>query len=152
MTIDQLRALIEEAARDLVDRTDRPHPVTVVVPLAGSTKVLSLEGFPDDDGARKDALSVLAAQHIVPANGPCFGFLAEATGPEGEDLLLVVYGARQRGSHLTAAVLDAAGLGEFAPSEGLEPTAMPFLQPLQHAVDLATAEDPAAGTGLPIIG
>lgn len=150
MTIDQLRALMEEAAKDLVSRTTRPHPVTVVVPLADSTKVLALEGFPDEDAARKQVLSVVAAEQMVPGNAPCFGFLAEATGPGGEDLLLVVYGARQRGSHLTAAVIGPDGLGEFAPPEPLEPTAMPFLQPLQHAADLASADDPATAQGLPI--
>lgn len=151
MTIDQLRALIQEAAHDLVDRTDRPHPVTVVIPLPDATRVLSLESFPDDDGARKEVLSVLAAQHMVPVNAPCFGFLAEADGPEGEDLMLIVYGARQRGSHLTAAIIGRDGLGDFVDHEPLEPTAMPFLQPLQHAADLATSDDPAGGTGLPII-
>ena len=151
MTIDQLRALIQEAAHDLVDRTDRPHPVTVVIPLPDATRVLSLEAFPEDDAERKEVLSVLAAQHMVPANAPCFGFLAEADGPEGEDLMLVVYGARQRGSHLTAAVLtEDGGLSEFVPAEPLEPTAMPFLQPLQHAVD--TAAPPEQSGGLPIIG
>ncbi|CAN5318734.1 hypothetical protein BH23ACT9_BH23ACT9_06040 [soil metagenome] len=154
MTIDQLRALMEEAARDLVDRTERPHPTTVVVPLPGSTRVLALEGFPDEDAARKQALSVVAAEHMVPDNAACFGFLAEATGPGGEDLLLVVYGARQRGSHLTAALMTDGGLGDFVPAEPLEATAMPFLQPLQHAADLAP---PAEGAGpdvpgLPIIG
>lgn len=152
MTIDQLHALMEEAARDLVARTPRPHPVTVVVPLPDATKVLALEGFPDADEDRKAVLSVVAAEQMVPGNAPCFGFLAEATGPAGEDLLLVVYGARQRGSHLTAALLDEDGLGEFAPSEPLEPTAMPFVQPLQHAADLASADDPAGGEGLPLFG
>jgi hypothetical protein len=151
MTIDQLRALVEEAARDLVARTDRPHPVSIVVPLPDATRVVSLPDFPDDDHDRKQVLSAFAADHMVPAGASCFGFVGEASGPEGEDLLLIVYGARQRGSHLTAALLDADGPGVFAPSEPLEPTAMPFLQPLQHAADLAEATDPAGGEGLPII-
>ena len=155
MTLDQLHLLIEEAARGVVERTDRPHPVTVVLPLEGATKVITLDGFPDDDTARHDALSVLAARQMVPANAACFGFLAEATGPQGEDLLVAVYGARQRGGYVTAAVLDESGLGEFAPAEPLEPTAMPFLQPLQHAVDTASpppSAGPASEGGLPIIG
>lgn len=154
MTIDQLRALIQEAARDLVDRTERPHPVTVVVPLEGATRMVSIDGFPDDDAARHAVLSAFAADHMVPHNAPCFGLLAEATGPGGEDLLVVVYGARQRGSHLTAAVIEEGALGEFTPAEPLDPGAMPFVQPLQHAADLATADagPPPGATGLPIIG
>jgi hypothetical protein len=137
VTLDELRILVEEAASALVERTDRPHPVTVVVPLPSATKVISLDGFPDDDADRHLALSALAAREMVPAGAPCFGFLAEATGAEGEDLLVIVYGARQRGALVTAAVLDEEGLGPFAPAEPLEPTAMPFIQPLQHAVDTA---------------
>ena len=152
MTIDQLRVLMEEAAANVADRHDRPLPVTVVLPLEGSTRVTALQGFPDEDAERKEALSVFAAQHMVPANAACFGLLAEATGPAGEDLLVVVYGARRRGSHVIAAMFDEDGLlTEFTPSEPLEQTAMPFVQPLQHAADMAEApDDPAAG-GLPII-
>jgi hypothetical protein len=152
MTIDQLRGLMEEAAKDLVARTERPHPVTVVIPLADATKVLALEGFPDEDVDRKHALSVIAAEHMVPANAPCYGFMAEADGPEGEDLLVIVYGARQRGSQVTAALLTEEGLSDFAAPEELEATAMPFLQPLQHAADLAEAPEDGGGVaGLPII-
>ncbi len=150
MTVDQLRALIEAAAADLVERTDRPHPVTVVLPLEGATKVISLDGFPDDDEARHDALSVLAAREMVPANASCFGFISEATGPGGEDLLVAVYGARQRGGHVTAALVDDDGLGDFLPAEPLEPTAMPFLRPLQHAADTATPPSEGGTGGLPI--
>ncbi|AXV07678.1 hypothetical protein DVS28_a2999 [Euzebya pacifica] len=152
MNIDQLRVLMEEAAANVTERHERPLPVTVVLPLEGATRVTALDGFPDDDTERKDALSVFAAQHMVPANAACFGLLAEATGPDGEDLMVVVYGARRRGSHVIAAMFDEDGaLTEFTPSEPLEKTAMPFVQPLQHAADMAEApDDPAAG-GLPII-
>ena len=160
MTVDQLRILVEQAAGEVVDRHGRPVPVTVVVPLEGSTKVLSLEAFPDDDADRKEALSVLAARQLAPANASCFGFLAEASAPQGAvsggaDLLVVVYGARRRGAWVMAAVLTAdSDLGEFGEPEVLEPTAMPFLQPLQHAVDLAEPpSQPGQGEGgLPIIG
>lgn len=150
MTIDQLRLLMEEAAKGLVSRTERPHPVTVVIPLEGSTRVISLEGFPDDDVERKEALSILAARQMVPDNASCFGLLAEATGPHGEDLMVVTYGARQRGGFVVAAFIDDEGLGDFTQPESLEPTAMPFLQPLQHAAD--TAEPASGDGGLPIIG
>ena len=152
MNIDQLRVLMEEAAANVTERHDRPLPVTVVLPLEGATRVTALDGFPDDDTERKDALSVFAAQHMVPANAACFGLLAEATGPDGEDLMVVVYGARRRGSHVIAAMFDEDGvLTEFTPSEPLEKTAIPSVHPLQHAADIADApDDPAAG-GLPII-
>ena len=152
MNIDQLRVLMEEAAANVTERHDRPLPVTVVLPLEGATRVTALDGFPDDDTERKDALSVFAAQHMVPANAACFGLLAEATGPDGEDLMVVVYGARRRGSHVIAAMFDEDGvLTEFTPSEPLEKAAMPFVQPLQHAADMAEAPDDPADGGLPII-
>lgn len=152
MTIDQLRMLMEEAAKQHVERTSRPHPVTIVLPLPGSTQVMSLQTFPDDDVDRKELLSHFAAEKMVPANAACFGLLAEAADGDGNDLIVVVYGARRHGSYVTAAVLDADGaLGEFAPAEPLDPDAMPFVQPLQHAADMAEADDQPGG-GLPIIG
>lgn len=151
MTLDQLRLLVQEAAAEIANRHDRPLPVTVVLPLEGSTKVLSLDAFPDDDADRKEALSVLAANHMVPANAACFGLLAEATGPDGEDLYLAVYGARRRGALLTAATIGDEGLSEFLDPEPLDPTALPFVQPLQHAADMAEAPDDPASGGLPIL-
>lgn len=151
MTLDQLKLLVEEAAKEVAARNERPYPVTVVLPLEGSTKVMSLDAFPDDDAERKAAMSVLAARHMVPNNAACFGLIAEATGSDGEDLLLVVYGARRRGGLLTAAVIGPDGLSDFVDPEPLEATALPFVQPLQHAADMAEApDDPAAG-GLPIL-
>lgn len=151
MTVDQLLLVVQEAARNLIQRTTRPYPVALVVPLPGSTKVTSLDGFPDDDDERTDVMSVFAARHLIPDNAACFGMVAEATGADGQDVLVVVYGARRRGSFVTAAMIEQDGLGEFAEPEPLEPTAMPFIQPLQHAVDMAEpASDP--GGGLPIIG
>lgn len=153
MTLDQLKLLVIQAAEELLQRQDRPLPVTVVLPLEGSTQVLSLDAFPDDDAERKEILSVLSARRMVPVNAPCFGFLAEADGPEGQDLLVAVYGARRRGALVMAAEVDGDVLSEFTDPEPLEPSAMPFLQPLQHAADMAAApEDPAGGGGLPIIG
>lgn len=153
MTIDQLRVLVEEAARSLAERHGRPLPTTVVVPLEGATRVTSLDGFPESDAERQDVLSVFAARHMVPENAPCFGFIAEATGPGGEDLVVVVYGARRRGAELMAATVAEDGeLSAFTAAEPLEPTAMPFLQPLQHAADMAEPPaDPSGAGGLPII-
>lgn len=150
MTLDQLKLLIGQAAEELAERHDRPLPVTIVVPLEGATRVVSLDAFPDTDGDRKEVLSVFAARHMVPDNAPCFGFLAEATGPDGQDLLVAVYGARRRGSYVMAASLQE-GLSDFTDAEPLEPTAMPYLQPLQHAVDTATSPEDGGAEGLPII-
>lgn len=154
MTLDQLELLVQQAAEELAARHDDAVPVTVVLPLPGATRVLSLDAFPTDDAHRREALSVLAARQMVPANATCFGFLAEASGPAGEDLLVAVYGARRRGAFVTAAARQPdGGLSAFTAAEPLEPTAMPFLQPLQHAADMAEApDDPAGGGGLPIIG
>lgn len=139
MTLDELRALCEEAARDLVARTGRPHPPTAVLPLPDATKVTTLEGFPEDDVTRHDALSRFAADEMVPRQAPCFGFLAEAV-VDDVDVLLVAYGARGHGTHLMAAPLtEGGGLGEFTAPEPLDPAALPFLRPLQHAADTATA-------------
>lgn len=144
MTLEELRALCEAAARDLASRPARPLPVAVVLPHPGSTRVIVLDGFPDDDAARHHALSVFAATEMVPHGSPCFGFLAEAT-LGGEDVLLLAYGARRKGAFVTAAHLGPDALGDFAAPELLDAAAMPFLQPLRHAADTA----PAAGGAAP---
>jgi hypothetical protein len=141
MTLDELRQLCQEAARDLVARHDPPLPAAVVLPLPSQTHVTTLDGFPDDDEQRFTALSHFAADRMVPASAPCFGFVAEAElaaddGPV--DVVVVAYGARQRGTWVTAAPLDAGRVGEFSASEQLDPAALPFLRPLQHAADLAS--------------
>ena len=72
---------------------------------------------------------------------------------------------QEYGTHLTAAVkLDDGTLDECLPAEELDPQAMPYLHPLQHAVDAlpaietppdglsgvrGTENDPLAG-GLPL--
>ena len=146
MTLDELRALCEAAARDLASRPTRPLPVAVVLPHHDATRVIVLDGFPDADEARHHALSVFAAHEMVPQGVPCFGFIAEAT-LGGEDVLLLAYGARRRGAFVTAAHFGPEGLGDFAASEELDPTAMPFLKPLRHAADTAPA--PTGGSVLP---
>jgi hypothetical protein len=74
--------------------------------------------------------------------------------------VLVAYGARRHAPELTAAHFDADGsLDAFVRAEPLDPTALPFLHPLQHAVDAlpgvgdAFADlDPkrSGGGGLPV--
>lgn len=149
MTVDQLRALCQEAAHDLATRHERPVPAAVVLPLAGSTQVSTLMDFPDDDQDRHRALSHFAADRMVPAGAPCYGFIAEAELDAGGgvvDVVMVVFGARQRGSWVTAAPLADGALGPFSDAEQLDPSALPFLQPLQHAADLAQGGDDVLGT------
>lgn len=164
MTLEELEALCAEAARDLVARSAGRVPATVVLPGAKATSITTLPDFPDDDIERFDALSRFAADRVRPAGVPCYGFVAEAaldTGGGFDDVVVVVYGARRRQPRVMAAPLmrpvddaDAAGpgadaggpqLGSFSPSEPLDPTAMPFLGPLQHAVDAAEPPDVTGG-------
>ena len=148
MTFDELESLCQEAARDLAEREARPLPTAVVLPATTATAITVLPDFPDDDVERFDLLSRFAADRMVPANAPAYGFLSEATlaaGDEPADVLMVVVGARRHRPRVTAAALADDGLGAFAPAEPLDPTAMPFLSPLQHAADSAQPPDVTAG-------
>lgn len=154
MTLDELRQVCEEAARDLVARYGSPLPSAVVLPLPAHTQVATLDGFPDADEDRHLALSHFAAERMVPTAAPCFGFVAEAELSAGDDeavdVVVVAYGARQRGTWVTAAPLHEGRVGEFGPSEQLDPAALPFLRPLQHAADMATPDgggDDVLGVG-----
>ncbi len=140
MTLDELELVCQQAARNVVARDARPVPATVVLPLANATRVTALAPWPDDDPGRFDLLARFAAEVMRPANAPCYGFLAEAAVDAGgvpTDVVVVAYGARRLGARVTAAPLTADGLGEFLDSEPLDPTAFPFLSPLQHAADAA---------------
>lgn len=141
MTLDELRQVCEEAARDLAARHGSPMPSAVVLPLPDQTQVTTLDGFPDDDEDRFVALSHFAADRMVPASAPCFGFVAEAElAADGGvlDVVVVAYGARQRGTWVTAAPLVEGQIGEFSAAQPLDPAGLPFLRPLQHAADMAT--------------
>lgn len=147
MTLDELRLLCQEAARELQARHGSPVPTAVVVPLPERTQVATLPDFPADDAERFAALSHFAADRMVPAGAPCFGFVAEAEVDADDtsvDVVLVAYGARQRGTWVTAAHRDGDELGPFGDAEPLDAAALPFLRPLQHAADTAT---PAEGGG-----
>lgn len=151
MTIDELRALCQEAARDLLARHGSPLPAAVVLPLSSQTQVATLGDFPVDDDDRFLALSHFAADRMVPAGASCFGFVAEAElSADGSamDVVVVAFGARQRGTWVTAAQIEHGGLGQFSEAEQLEAAALPFLRPLQHAADMATA----AGSGDDVLG
>lgn len=160
MTLDELAALVREAAADLAGRRERPVAPAVVLPGPTATTVTTLEGFPDDDIARFDYLSRLAADRIRPVGVPCYGFVAEAsldappaTGgapSTATDVLVAVFGARRRPPQIMAAAFsgEGAALADFTAPEPLDPTAMPFLAPLQHAVDAAEPPDVTGGSVL----
>ena len=166
MQFEELRFVCQEAAVDVLDQQGAVRP-TVVLPGKDKTRLLALPQFPDDDEARHELLANLAADEIVEGQVPCWGFLAEAELEDGSDIVVAVYGARKHAPHLTAAVkLDDGTLDEFLPAEELDATAMPYLHPLQHAVDAlpaietppdglsgvrGTPDDPLAG-GLPMFG
>lgn len=148
MRIEELEVVCQEAARNLVERSDRPIPATVVLPLPSATRVTSLPDWPDDDDERAALLERFAADVMAPANAPCFGFIAEAVAQaQGQpvDVVVVAYSARRNHPRITAAVLADDALGDFAPPEGLAPGAFPFLVPLQHAVDQAAPPDALSG-------
>jgi hypothetical protein len=138
--IEELDAVCRAAARDLVTREARPLPPAVILPLPQATRVTTFPDFPDDDPARFDLLASFAAEVMRPANAPAYGFVAEGSA-DGEggpvDVAVVVYGARRHRAAVTAAPFVDDALGEFTPAEELDPTAFPFLAPLQHAADAA---------------
>lgn len=145
MTIEELRALCEEAARDLIQQGQRPVPPTVVLPGPERTRLVSLPDFPDDDEARHDLMVAFTGDEMLDQQIPCWGFVAEAE-VEGADAVVVAYGARRHAPQVAAAPVGDAELGDFGVPEDLDPTALPFLHPLQHAVDsLEPEEGPAGG-------
>lgn len=161
MQFEELRFVCQQAALDLTRTRDRPLPPTVVLPGPERTQLVTLPELPVEDEARHAVIAQLAADHITIGGVPCWGFVAEAE-IEGQDAVVVVYGARRHAPHLTGSRFDDTGeLEEFVASEELDPTALPFLHPLQHAVDalpaagdvFADADPKRAGPagGLPIL-
>jgi hypothetical protein len=151
MRIDELELVCREAAAQVVARAERPLPPTMVLPLPSATRVVALPEFPDDDGERFDLLSRFAEEEMRSANAAAYGFLAEAAVQDDSgaalDVVVVVYGARGHHPQIVAAPFAAGALGPFTEPEPLEPTAMPFLSPVQHAVDAATPPDAMPLTG-----
>lgn len=149
MRLAELEAVCREAARGVLEREGRPVPATVVLPLADSNKVTSFPDFPTDDATRTALLERFSDEVARPANASCFGFLAEATLDTGEgppvDVVVVAYSARHHHPHVTAAPVGDEGLGAFSAAEELHPDAMPFLAPLQAAVDGAGPPDAFGG-------
>lgn len=138
MQFDELRFICQQAGLDVVEKRGRPTPPTLVLPGADRTRLLTVPSFPNDDEARHAMIAELAFQEITTGQTPCWGFIAEAE-VDGTDVLVVVYGARRHSPEITAAVFDGDTPEEFMAPEQLDPTALPFLHPLQHAVDALTA-------------
>lgn len=144
MRLEELEVVCQEAARNVVEREARPLPATIVLPLPTRTRVTSLPDWPDDDALRLTLLERFADDVMRIENAPCYGFVAEGvaaadTGPV--DVVVVVYGARGNHPRITAALLEGNQVGEFAEADLLDPGAMPFLAPLQHAANAASAPD-----------
>lgn len=154
MQFEELRYICQEAAVDVLASRGRPVPPTIVLPGPERTRLLTLPSFPDDDEGRHAVLAQLAADEVTPNEVPCWGFVAEAE-VGGGDAVVVAFGARRNEPHITASRFDDDGtLEEFVSSEPLDPTALPFLHPLQHAVDALPAQpsggDPDARTQDPL--
>lgn len=163
MQFEDLRKLTVAAAMDLVDKAlddgDGHIPATIVVPGGASTRLVTLAGFPDEDEARHEYLAEFAIDELSANRVPAWGFVVAAEVND-VDAVVAVYGARKQAPQVTAAPLGPDGLGDFVAPEELDPTALPFLHPLQHVVDSLPAEpiDRAAGpldhapdAGLPLM-
>jgi hypothetical protein len=151
VTLDELEALGRQAANDLLQREGRPVPPAVVVPAHDATRVLTLPDLPDAEEARRQALAELAQRELRPRNASCYGFVAEGLVDEGGvdvEAVVLVYGARAHHPRVTAAALGDDGLGAFAVAEALDHAALPFLAPLQEAVDAAGPPDVMDPAGL----
>ncbi len=137
--------MVRQAAADLLARAPvRPLAPAVVLPLPGRTRVVELEDWPDRDQDREEVLRRFADDEMRSVNAPAWGFLAEATldGEPPQDVVVAVYSARGLHPRITVAALDADGeLSAFTAAEELAPSAMPFLAPLQRAVDASRAPD-----------
>ena len=134
MQFDELRFVCQQAAHDLAATRGRPLPPTVVLPGSPRTRLVALPGLPDDDAGRALLIERLATDLVGAERIPCWGFVAEAD-LEGHDVVVVAYGARRHVPHIAAAPLGADGVGDFGRAEELDARALPFLHPLQHAVD-----------------
>jgi hypothetical protein len=154
---EELRFITQQAAIDVAGRHPRPLPPTVVLPGPARTLLLTLPDLPAEDELRHAVLAEIASDHLTGEGIPCWGFVAEAE-VAGRDGVVAVFGARRHVPHVSAAWFTTdGGLDEFVSAEELDPAALPFLHPLQHAVDalpgaqsVFDAYDPKRATGLPL--
>lgn len=149
MRVEELEVVCQEAARKLVERSDGMLQASIVLPLPSKTSVTTLPDWPDDEGSRTELLERFAADVAVPNNAPCYGFVAEGVAADEEgrpvDVVVVAFGARNNHPRVAAAALRDGELDEFTESEPLAPAALPFLAPLQRAVDQARPPDAFSG-------
>lgn len=156
MQFAELRYVCQEAAVDLVTKHDRPLPPTVVLPEPQRTRLLTIPRFPPGDEARHEIMAAIAQDELTAKQIPAWGFVAEAE-IDDEDAVVVAFGARRHNPHITASRFGPeGGLVEFVPDEELDPTALPYLHPLQHAVDALPAMEEPPGPidddgGLPLV-
>lgn len=135
MNVEELAWVCQEAARDMVEREERPFPPAVVLPSPQATRIVTLPEFPDDERSRLGLMESFAEEEILAKSQPAYGFLSEAE-VDGDDVLIAVYGAHSTPPQITAAPLAPDGdLGEFNEPEPLDPNALLFIHALQHAVD-----------------
>ncbi len=136
MQFEELRFVCQEAAKDHAEQGPRPLVPAIVLPGPERTRIVRLPDFPADDEARHAFVQQFAKDEVEKNLVPCWGFLAEANLEDGTDVVVAVYGARRHAPAISAApIAEDGSLGEFLPDEQLDPTAMPFLHPLQHTVD-----------------
>ena len=149
MRVEELEVVCQEAARNLVERSQGMLQASIVLPLPSKTSVTTLPDWPDDEASRTELLERFAADVAVPNNASCYGFVAEGIAADEEgrpvDVVVVAFGARNNHPRVAAAVLHDGALDEFTESEPLAPAAMPFLAPLQRAVDHARPPDAFSG-------
>jgi len=132
---EELRFITQQAAIDVAGRHPRPLPPTVVLPGPARTLLLALPELPLEDEMRHLVFAEIATDHLTGEGIPCWGFVAEAD-VAGREAVVAVFGARRHVPHVSAAWFGADGqLEEFVRAEELDPAALPYLHPLQHAVD-----------------
>jgi hypothetical protein len=156
---EELRYVCQQAALDLVRTQGRPLPPTVVLPGPERTALVTLPDLPATTRTGTPSSHSWRTTASPPTRSRAGGSSRRRT-PAGEDVVVVVYGARRHAPRLTASRFAEDGdLEEFVPDQELDPTALPFLHPLQHAVDaLPAVEDvfgrvdpKRGGGGLPIV-
>ena len=149
MRVEELEVVCQEAASNLVERAQGVLQAAIVLPLPSKTSVTTLPDWPDDEAERTALIERFVADVAVPNNAPCYGFVAEGVAADDQgrpvDVVVVAVGARNNHPRVAAAVLNQGTLDEFTESEPLAPAALPFLAPLQRAVDRARPPDAFSG-------